>query len=124
MSADSAVKENTFIQLCREILQAAEDFIGDPREHTNAGVKRLIEKRRGILAKLERVTKDDPPSDADLMNEIFNRLKEQDIRLEAVIRRMQFDMKEAVNQMRKMHKAVLKYASKSPKPSIFIDKKR
>lgn len=121
----SGNKQST-TEVFARIVEKTDRFIEDPKRHNLNGIKKLIEQRRMLLSRLEIA----PPagtttqSEADRIDSLLNRILGQDESLEAIVRRLQKDISQSIDNMRRVKKEFSGYKSKKLRGARFIDKKR
>ncbi len=125
MNRSSELNQTT-VEVLMGMVELSDMFIDNQDKHNLVGIKEMVNERKKILSKFENPSsaKFSSKSRIDEVKKIIERSKEQDRVIEAIVRKLQKDIVDSMNQMKKNKKSLNGYRSKMTKTPRFIDKMR
>ena len=116
----------TAVEVLVDMVELSDKFLNDQDKHNLHGIEEIVDKRKKILSRFENPVSAGFASKSriDEVRKILQRSKEQDKAMEAIVRKLQKDIVESLNRMKKNIKSLNGYKSKMTKTPRFIDKMR
>ena len=115
-------KKYSSSEIISRFIELNQCFLSNTEHHNPAGFQSLMKERRDLLVQLNDEFQNERLSDND--ENLLERFLEGEKALEKIIRNLQQDIGELITGMNVTKVVFRRYKSRTPKLSLFIDKKR